>query len=81
MSELNQKVYARIDEWRNRPITGEYPYLFVDGIWLKRTWGGEVRNVAVLVAVGVSADGRREILAVQEGSKEDGASWLGSSAT
>jgi putative transposase len=67
VSELNQKVYARIDEWRSRPITGEYPYLFVDGIWLKRTWGGEVRNVAVLVAVGVDADGRREILAVQEG--------------
>lgn len=77
VSELNQKVYARIDEWRNRPIAGEYPYLFVDGIWLKRTWGGEVRNVAVLVAVGVDANGRREILAVQEGSKEDGASWLG----
>jgi putative transposase len=77
VSELNQKVYARIDEWRNRPIAGVYPYLFVDGIWLKRTWGGEVRNVAVLVAVGVDADGRREILAVQEGSKEDGASWLG----
>lgn len=77
VSELNQKVYARIDEWRNRPIAGEYPYLFVDGIWLKRTWGGEVRNVAVLVAVGIDADGRREILAVQEGSKEDAESWLG----
>ncbi len=77
VSELNQKVYARIDEWRNRPIAGGYPYLFVDGLWLKRTWGGEVRNVAVLVAVGVDASGRREILAVQEGAKEDGASWLG----
>lgn len=76
VSELNQKVYARIDEWRERTIAGEYPYLFVDGIWLKRTWGGEVRNVAVLVAVGVAASGQREILAVQEGSKEDGASWL-----
>jgi putative transposase len=77
VSELNQKGYARIDEWRNRPIAGEYPYLFVDGIWRKRTWGGEVRNVAVLVAVGVDASGRREILAVQEGSKEDAESWLG----
>ncbi|WP_246173433.1 IS256 family transposase [Limnoglobus roseus] len=76
VSELNQKVYERIDAWRGRPIAGEYPYLFVDGIWLKRTWGGEVRNVAVLVAVGVSAAGHRDILAVQEGSKEDGESWL-----
>ena len=76
VSDLNQKVYARIDDWRNRPLAGDYPYLFVDGIWLKRTWGGEVRNVAVLVAVGVDASGRRDILAVQEGAKEDAASWL-----
>jgi putative transposase len=44
VSELNQKVYERIDAWRARPIAGEYPYLFVDGIWLKRT--GNVVKVA-----------------------------------
>jgi len=76
VSELNQKVYARIEQWRNRPIEGEHPYVFLDGIWLKRTWGGEVRNVAVLVAVGVTADGHREMLGVMEGGKEDAASWL-----
>jgi transposase-like protein len=75
VSELNQKVYARIEAWRNRAIEGEHPYVFLDGIWLKRTWGGEVRNVAVLVAVGVNADGHREILGVMEGGKEDAASW------
>jgi transposase-like protein len=75
VSELNQKIYARIEEWRNRPITGEHAYVFLDGIWLKRSWGGEVRNVAVLVAVGVNADGYREILGVMEGGKEDAASW------
>jgi transposase-like protein len=76
VSALNQKIYARIEEWRNRPIEGEHPYVFLDGIWLKRTWGGEVRNVAVLVAVGVTADGHREMLGVMEGGKEDAASWL-----
>src|SRR5215468_5229791 len=76
VSELNQTVYARIEEWRNRPVEGEHPYVFLDGIWLKRTWGGEVRNVAVLVAVGVNADGHREMLGVMEGGKEDAASWL-----
>lgn len=75
VSELNQKIYARIEAWRNRPIAGEHAYVFLDGIWLKRSWGGEVRNVAVLVAVGVNADGYREILGVMEGSKEDAASW------
>jgi transposase-like protein len=76
VSELNQKVYTRIDAWRNAPITGEHPYVYLDGIWLKRSWGGEVKNVAVLVAIGVNSDGHREILGVAEGMKEDGASWL-----
>jgi len=75
VSELNQKIYGHIDAWRNRPIQGEYPYVFLDGIWLKRSWGGEVENVAVLVAIAVAADGYREILAVCEGTKEDKESW------
>jgi transposase-like protein len=75
VSELNQKIYSRIEAWRNRPITGEHPYVFLDGIWLKRSWGGEVRNVAVLVAVGVNAEGFREILGVMEGGKEDSEAW------
>jgi transposase-like protein len=75
VSELNQKIYAHIETWRNRPITEEHPYLFLDGVWLKRSWGGEVRNLAVLVALAVRADGHREILGVVEGSKEDTESW------
>jgi transposase-like protein len=75
VSALNQKVYGQIEAWRNRPITGEHPYVYLDGIWLKRSWGGEVKNVAVLVAVGVNADGHREILGVCEGGKEDAEGW------
>jgi transposase-like protein len=75
VSDLNQKMYQRIDTWRNRPIEGEYPYVYLDGISLKRTWGGEVRNVSVLVAIGVGTDGYREILGIVEGAKEDKAGW------
>jgi putative transposase len=57
VSELNQKIAATIEAWRNRPIEGEHPYVYLDGIWLKRSWAGEVRNVAVLVAIGVNRDG------------------------
>lgn len=77
VSELNQKIYGTIDAWRNRPITGQHPYVYLDGLWLKRTWGEEVRQVAVLIAIGVNADGFREILGVAEGMKEDGESWRG----
>jgi putative transposase len=76
VSELNKKIYAQIHEWRNRPIVGEHPYVYLDGIWLKRCWGGEVRNVAVLVAVGVDQDGFRHVLGVMEGAKEDKESWV-----
>jgi putative transposase len=76
VSELNQKLAGRIEEWRSRPITERYGYVWLDGIWLKRSWGGEVRNVSILVAVGVNAEGYREVLGVAEGTKEDKASWL-----
>lgn len=77
VSELNKKIYAQIELWRNRPLIGSYAYIYLDGIYLKRSWGGEVRNIAVLVAVGVDANGFREILGVCEGLKEDQESWRG----
>jgi transposase-like protein len=75
VSDLNQKIYGKINEWRERPLVGDFPYVFLDGLWLKRSWGGEVKNVSVLVAIGVAQSGYREILAVSEGAKEDMASW------
>lgn len=77
VSRLNQKIYGRIEEWRNRPIRGQFAYVYLDGIWLKRSWGGEVANVSVLVAIGVDQDGFREVLGVVEGAKEDKPSWEG----
>ena len=75
ISELNQKVSGKIDEWRDRPLEGSHAYVWLDAIWLKRSWAGEVRNVSVLVAIGVGDDGCREVLGVQEGMKEDKESW------
>jgi putative transposase len=62
VSDLNQKIYGKINEWRERPLVGEFPYVFLDGLWLKRSWG-------------VAQSGYREILGVSEGAKEDKASW------
>ena len=75
LSDKLKKVYADIDEWRGRPLEQDYPYLFMDGVWHKRCWGGSVENVSILVAVGVGMDGRREVLSVAEGMKEDSESW------
>ena len=60
VSNLNKKIYAKIEAWRNRRIEGEHPYLYLDGIVMKRTWAGEVRNVSLLVASAVNSEGFRE---------------------
>ncbi len=56
---------------------GGYPYVYVDGIYLRRNWGGEYENVAILVAIAVNEGGYREVLGAAEGMKEDKASsWI-----
>ena len=75
LSDKLKKVYGEIEAWRTRPLEDEYPYVFMDGVWHKRSWGGHVENVSVLVAIGVNAEGHREVIGVAEGMKEDGDSW------
>ena len=75
VSNLNRKIYGQIEAWRSQPIAGEHPYL--DGMVLKRSWAGEVRNVSLLVAISVNAEGYREILGIVAGAKEDKAGWSG----
>ena len=55
--------------------------MYLDGVVLKRSWAGEVRNIPVLVAIGVGTDGFRQILGVAEGEKEDLEGWRASCAT
>ena len=75
VSSLNQKIFKTIEAWRNRPIAGEHPYVYLDGIVMKRSWAGEVRNISLLVAIAVNGEGFREILGIVEGAKEDKAGW------
>ena len=75
ISDLNQKAYVHIEEWRQRPLHGKYPYVYIDGIYLKRNWGGEFENVSILVAIGVDEEGYREVIGAAEGMKEDKESW------
>lgn len=75
LSDKLKKVCEDIDLWRTRPLESEYPYVFMDGVWHKRSWGGHVENVSVLVAIGVDSEGHREVIGVAEGMKEDGDSW------
>lgn len=56
-------------------MEGEWPYVFGDGVWHRRPWGGAWRTSACSVAIGIGTDGRREVIAVGAGMGEDSASW------
>ena len=75
VSNLSDKAFKSVEEWRCRPLTREYPYVYVDGIYLKRSWGGSYENVAVMVAIGVNEDGYREVVGCAEGFTESAECW------
>ena len=75
VSNLNEKAFEAVEEWRNRPLERAYPYVYVDGIYLKRSWGGSYENVAVMVAIGVNDDGYREVIGAAEGFAESSECW------
>ena len=75
VSNLNERAFASVEEWRNRPLERAYPYVYVDGIYLKRSWGGSYENVAVMVAIGVNDDGYREVIGAAEGFTESAECW------
>ena len=75
VSNLNEKAFASVEEWRNRPLDRARPYVYVDGVYLKRSWGGAYENVATMVAVGVNDDGYREVIGAAEGFTESSGCW------
>lgn len=75
VSNLNAKAFEKIEAWRTRPLTCEYRYVYVDGIYLKRSWGGSFENVAVMVAIGVNDEGYRDIIGCAEGFTESKECW------
>ena len=77
VSRLNARLGERLKEWRERPLKGSYPYLYLDGISLKVRWGGGSERVSVLVALGVNEQGFREVLGCVAGFRESEESWRG----
>lgn len=65
-SNLNDKAFKAVEEWRCRPLACEYPYVYVNGVYLKRSRGGPCENAAVMAAIGVNEDGYREVIGCAE---------------
>src|SRR6201985_1930841 len=78
VSEMARDLDAQVEAFRTRPLdAGPYTFVAADALVLKVREGGRVVNVHALIAVGVNADGHRELLGLQVASAEDGAGWLG----
>ena len=71
VSRIAQRLDGVLEEWRRHRLDRAYPYLYLDATYLKTAWAGAVRNVALLVAVGVSDDGFREVLSVEVAPGEE----------
>ena len=76
VSRLCAELDEEVARFRDRPLTAAYPYLWLDATFVKARDGGRVVSQAVVVAVGVTADGVREVLGVDIGPSEDGAFWV-----
>jgi len=75
VSRLCAEIDERVQAFLTRPIEGEWPYVWIDATWVKTRDHGRVVSVAVTLAVGVNADGRREVLGMQIGASEAEPFW------
>jgi putative transposase len=75
VSRLCEEIDGKVKAFLDRPIEGDWPYLWIDATYLKVRRGGRIVSVAVIVAVGVNSDGRREILGLEVGTSESEPIW------
>jgi transposase-like protein len=75
VSRLCQEIDERVAAFLDRPIEGEWPYHWIDATYVKVRQDGRIVSVAVIVAVGVNSDGRREVLGMDVGLSEAETFW------
>ena len=76
VSRLCEEIDERVKAFLERPIEGEWPYLWIDATYVKCRQNGRVVSVAVCIAVAVNTDGRREVLGIHIGASEAETFWL-----
>ena len=76
VSRLCEEIDERVDAFLTRPIEGEWPCLWIDAAYLKVRQGGRIVSVAVTLAVGVTTDGRREVLGMAIGASQAEPFWI-----
>ena len=77
VSRLCEEIDDRVKTFLDRPIEGDWPYLWIDATYVKVRQNGRIVSVAVIIAVGVNTDGRREVLGMDIGPSEAETFWTG----
>jgi transposase-like protein len=77
VSRLCEEIDERVKAFLSRPIEGDWPYLWIDATYVRVRQAGRIVSVAVIVAVGANADGRRELLGMDVGPSEAETFWTG----
>lgn len=75
VSRLCEEIDGKVKAFLDRPIEGDWPYIWIDATYLKVRRGGRIVSVAVIIAVGVNTDGRREVLGMEVGTSEAEPIW------
>src|SRR4029078_1967196 len=75
VSRLCEEIDGKVKAFLERPIEGDWPYIWIDATYLKVRRGGRIVSVAVIIAVGVNTKGRREVLGMEVGTSEAEAIW------
>jgi transposase-like protein len=75
VSRLCEDIDTRVNTFLNRPLEGDWPYIWIDATYVKTRQSGTIVSVAVIIAVGVNTDGRREVLGMQIGASEAEPFW------
>ena len=76
VSKLCTDIDERVNAFLDRPLTGEWPYLWLDATYLKQREGGRIVSVAAIIAVAANTEGRREIVGLHIGRSEGETFWM-----
>lgn len=76
VSRICKELDGVVEEFRNRPLEGEYPYMWLDALYLKVRQNHRIVSLAMVIAIGVRTDGERQILGFALGASEEAAFWL-----
>lgn len=77
VSDITDRLLPQIEEWQNRPLAEVYPIVFIDAVHFSVRDDGIIRKLAAYVVLGISVDGRKEVLTIVIGENESSKYWLG----